>query len=62
MSKYHLINQILSARRLDKGTEVLSQVKKYLRQEQYVKSMFVIEREDQDQEALKPGGTDERNS
>ena len=62
VSKYHLINQILSARRLDKGTEVLSQVKKYLRQEQYVKSMFVIEREDQDQEALKPGGTDERNS
>ena len=62
VSKYHLINQILSARRLDKGTEVLSQVKKYLRQEQYVKSMFVIEREDQDQEALKPGGTNERNS
>ena len=62
VSKYHMINQMLSARRLDKNKEVLSQIKKYLRQEQYVQSMFVIEKEAQKQETLKPGGTDERNS
>ena len=62
VSKYHMINQMLSARRLDKNREVLSQVKKYLRQEQYVKSMFVIEKESQEQKALTSGGTDERNS
>ena len=62
VSKYHMINQMLSARRLDKNKEVLSQMKKYLRQEQYVQSMFVIEKETQEQETLKPGGTDERNS
>ena len=44
VSKYHMINQMLSARRLDKKKEVFSQVKKYLRQEQYVKKMFVIEK------------------
>ena len=48
MSKYHMINQMLSARRLDKNKEVLSLVKKYLRQEQYVQKMFVIEKEEQE--------------
>lgn len=62
VSKYHMINQMLSARRLDKKKEVFSQVKKYLRQEQYVKKMFVIEKEEQEQIVLKPGGTNERNS
>ena len=45
-----------------KKKEVFSQVKKYLRQEQYVKKMFVIEKEEQEQIVLKPGGTNERNS
>ena len=62
VSKYHMINQMLSARRLDKNKEVLSQVKRYLRQEQYVQNMFVIEKETQEQRILKPGGTNERNS
>lgn len=52
-SKYQMLNQILSARRLDKDSEVLTKMKQYLRQEQYVKEMFVIEKED---------GKDERNS
>ena len=52
-SKYQMLNQILSARRLDKDSEVLAKMKQYLRQEQYVKEMFVIEKED---------GKDERNS
>ena len=52
VSKYHMINQMLSARRLDKSKEVLSQVKNYLRQEQYVQNMFVIEKEEQEQITL----------
>lgn len=48
VSKYQLINQMLSARRLGKNQEVLSQMKKYLRQEQYVKEMFTIEKETQE--------------
>lgn len=52
MSKYQLLNQILSARRLDKEQEVTARLKQYLRQEQYVKEMFTIEKE----------RTDERNS
>lgn len=47
MSKYQLLNQILSARRLDKEKEVASGLKKYLRQEQYVKEMFTIEKENE---------------
>ena len=62
VSKYHMINQMLSARRLDKNKEVLSQMKKYLRQEQYVQNMFGIEKEGQEQITLKPGGINERNS
>jgi len=46
-SKYQLLNQILSARRLEKSREVTEGLKKYLRQEQYVKEMFTIEKEQQ---------------
>lgn len=45
-SKYQMINQILSARRLDKDAEVAAKLKQYLRQEQYVNEMFVIRKED----------------
>lgn len=45
-SKYQMINQILSARHLGKEKEVSLGMKKYLRQEQYVKEMFVIRKED----------------
>lgn len=48
VSKYQMINQMLSAHRLDKEQEVLSQLKKYLRQEQYVQEMFVIGKETQE--------------
>ena len=44
-SKYQLINQILSARRLEKDQEVQKSMKHFLRQEQYVKEMFGIEKE-----------------
>lgn len=42
MSKYQLLNQILSDRRLDKDQEVVKGLKEYLRQEQFVKEMFAI--------------------
>mgnify|MGYP004535803291 CR=1 FL=1 len=45
-SKYQMINQILSARKLDKYEEVKKGLKQYLRQEQYVEEMFVITEED----------------
>lgn len=48
VSKYQMINQMLSAHRLDKEQEVLSQMKKYFRQEQYVESMFTIKKETQE--------------
>ena len=38
----------LYAHRLDKEQEVLSQMKKYFRQEQYVESMFTIKKETQE--------------
>lgn len=57
VSKYQMLNQILCARKLDKEKEVIRQMKKYLRQEQYVKEMFVIENEEDDL-----GGRNERNS
>ena len=44
-SKYQMLNQILSARRLDKTKEVTDSLKDYLRQEQYVKNMFTIDKE-----------------
>lgn len=47
MSKYQILNQILSARRLDKEQEVTAKLKQYLRQEQYVKEMFTIEKENE---------------
>ena len=49
MSKYQLLNQMLSARHLDKDREVAAELKKYLRQEQYVKEMFTIEKEAQNE-------------
>ncbi len=45
MSKYQLLNQIMAARRLGRSEEVQAKIKQYLRQEQYVKEMFVIEKE-----------------
>ena len=44
-TKYQLINQILCARKLEKDTEVKEKLAQYLRQEQYVNEMFVIEKE-----------------
>lgn len=44
--KYQMINQILSARKLDKDEEVASRLKQYLHQEKYVKEMFAIAKED----------------
>ena len=44
-SKYLLINQILCARKLEKEPEVKEKLSRYLRQEQYVSEMFVIEKE-----------------
>ena len=44
-SKYQLLNQMLSARRLEKGREVTDDLKRYLRKEQYMKEMFTIEKE-----------------
>ena len=49
MSKYHLLNQMLSAGKLDKTQEVARRMKQYLRQEQYVKEMFTIEKETEDE-------------
>ena len=49
MSKYQLLNQMLSARKLDKEQEVTRRMKQYLRQEQYVKEMFTIEKETEDE-------------
>ena len=46
-SKYQLLNQLLSARRLDKRQEVTEGLKHYLRHEQYVKKMFIIEKQDE---------------
>lgn len=45
-SKYQMLNQILSARKLDKNDEVMKGMKEYLRQERFVKEMFVIAEED----------------
>lgn len=40
MSKYQMLNRMLASRKLDKDQEVLAQIRKYLRQEQYVKELF----------------------
>jgi hypothetical protein len=44
-SKYQLINQILSARRLDKKQEVLDRMEKYLQKDKYVKEIFALKRD-----------------
>ena len=44
-SKYQLLNQLISARKLDKRQEVTEGLKNYLRQERFVKEMFTIEKE-----------------
>ena len=44
-SKYQLLNQMISARRLEKEKEVTRDLKHYLRTEMYVKDMFTIEKE-----------------
>lgn len=49
VSKYQLLNQMLSARHLDKEKEVTARMKQYLRQEQYAKEMFMIEKETKDE-------------
>lgn len=49
VSKYQLLNQMLSARHLDKEKEVTARMKQYLRQEQYAKEMFIIEKETKDE-------------
>lgn len=47
-TKYQLLNQMLSARRLGKEKEVADSLGKYLRQEQYVKEMFTIDKENKE--------------
>lgn len=44
-SKYHALNQMLSARCLGKRQEVTQDLKEYLRREQCVRNMFKIEKE-----------------
>lgn len=44
-SKYQLLNQLISGRKLDKRQEVAEGLKNYIRQEQFVKEMFTIEKE-----------------
>ena len=45
MSRYQMLNRMLASRRLDKEKEVLAQMKRFLRQEQYVKELFQIRQE-----------------
>ncbi len=47
MSKYQLLNQMLSARKLGKDGEVTEKIREYLRREQYVKEMFVLDAEEE---------------
>lgn len=44
-NKYQMINQLLSARRLEKDKELAGIMQNYLRREQYVKNMFQIDKE-----------------
>lgn len=44
-NKYQLLNQMLAARRLGKEKEVIKRLKEFLRQENYVKEMYRIEKE-----------------
>ena len=45
-SKYQMINQILAARKLGRKTEAADALKKYLRREQFVEDVFVLDREE----------------
>lgn len=47
MSKYQLLNQMLSARKLGKDAEVMEKLRQYLRREQYMKEMFVLDMEEE---------------
>lgn len=49
VSKYQLLNQMLSARRLGREKEAAARMKEYLRKEQYAKEMFIIEKETKDE-------------
>lgn len=44
-SKYQLLNQMLAARKLGKKQEILGKMRKYLQQEEFVKSMYQIKKE-----------------
>ena len=44
-SKYQMINQIISAKKQEKEQEAAEKMRHFLRQERYVKEMFVIEKE-----------------
>ena len=45
-SKYQMINQILAARKLGRKTEAADALKQYLRREQFVEDVFVLDREE----------------
>lgn len=47
MSKYQMINQMLSARKLGKDGEVTEKIREYLRREQFMKELFVPEFEEE---------------
>lgn len=44
-NKYQMLNQMLAARKLGKESEVVEGLKRFLRQEGYVKEMYIIEKE-----------------
>ena len=44
-SRYQVLNQILSARKLGKKHEAEKELKRFMRQEQYVQNMFTIKKE-----------------
>ena len=46
-SRYQVLNQILSARKLGKKHEAEKELKRFMRQEQYVQNMFTIKKENE---------------
>ena len=44
-SKYQMLNRMLASRKLEKDQEVLTQIRKFLRQEQYVKELFRLKKD-----------------
>ena len=46
-SRYQILNQILSARKLGKKNEAEKELKRFMRQEQYVQNMFTIKKENE---------------